>query len=134
MLGLTRVLATVAVTGLAGCTGDLICPADIPGHAVQVSFYNAAGGALLTGPMRGAVHDRQFSDSLEVLESNDAGEPWLFGAVRGREGNYVLRAEREGFLPVEVAGIRVEQDGCYAIGEYVEAHMTPKGDQPGATK
>ena len=78
--------------------------------------------------MRGALHDRHYSDSLEILELNDSGDPWLFGAARGREGNYLLKAQRDGFLPVEVAGIRVKQEGCYSTGEHVEAHMTPSGD------
>lgn len=117
-----RIAACGASLAVTGCD-TLICPAVPPGDAVMVSFINQRTGALLSGPVRGALHDGAYRDSLEAHTVNAEGEPWIFGAVPGREGQYVLRAEREGFLPVERAGIEVERVGCFATGPYLEVML-----------
>lgn len=126
-LGKASVPLPIALLLLGSCsTGPIVCPADEPEFAVQVSFYDAVAQQRLLGPTPGVIEEGSYRDSLRVFAFDLHGAVASMAAGRGREGTYRLTAKRDGYGEYSRSNIRVESAGCGVIPVRIDAQLQPE--------
>jgi hypothetical protein len=116
-------LSSLAV--LCSCCGDARTPVACPAYAAAglgVSVSNVATGQPICDA---AVTATEGSYSEQLF-----GVACSFSGAYERPGTYAIRATREGFLPGEVASVRVVIGGgeCPHVQETrVSIQLTPEG-------
>lgn len=128
VLALATFLSTSACTELTGSKHQL-CPAIEGQFAVEMTPFDVETGDHLYGPLRGAVVDGDYVDSLQASawQVTDTGlVPGSFSAAWNRPGTYTLTIERDGYRPFSGSGLRAIRDVCGVAPVSIKVELVPE--------